>query len=91
MKIRTLFFRPIQRTKRTPPLHLIVIGIDFGETSCRVGISDEKYGVQIIPDEQGRNMVPSYVTFTRQGPPLVGFEALDQAVSNPKNTISGIR
>ncbi|KAI9735404.1 MAG: ATPase with role in protein import into the ER [Claussenomyces sp. TS43310] len=66
-------------------------GIDLGRTYSRVGIFNKSAKFEIIVDEQERSMVPSYVAFTDQGPPLVGFAAMDQAVSNPKNTIYDVR
>lgn len=46
---------------------------------------------EIIVDDRGRNSVPSYVAFTDQARPLVGFAAKDQADKNPQNTIYDVR
>lgn len=69
---------------------LLVLGIDLGRTYSRVGIFRNDT-FEIIADELGRDVVPSYVAFPYYGPPLVGFAAMDQAVKNPKNTIYDAR
>jgi molecular chaperone DnaK (HSP70) len=46
---------------------------------------------ELIADEQGRTVVPSYVAFTNKGTTLVGFEAMEQAASNPKSTVYDVR
>ncbi|KAF8854253.1 HSP70-domain-containing protein [Acephala macrosclerotiorum] len=63
-----------------------VIGIELGRTFSRVGVFRDN-SFELIHDEQNRSVVPSYVAFTGNGPPLVGYAALDQAAENPANTI----
>ncbi|CZR68546.1 uncharacterized protein PAC_18445 [Phialocephala subalpina] len=63
-----------------------VIGIELGRTFSRVGIFRNNT-FELIHDEQNRSVVPSYVAFTNDGPPLVGYAALEQAAKNPENTI----
>lgn len=62
-----------------------IIGIDLGTTySC---VSVWKNGnVEIIPNDQGNRITPSYVAFT-DTERLVGNSAKNQANSNPLNTI----
>ncbi len=43
--------------------------------------------VEIIPNDQGNRITPSYVAFTPEGERLVGDSAKNQLTSNPKNTV----
>lgn len=43
--------------------------------------------VEIIPNDQGNRITPSYMAFTEEGERLVGDSAKNQLTSNPKNTI----
>ncbi|KAI9318912.1 glucose-regulated protein, partial [Zopfochytrium polystomum] len=62
-----------------------VVGIDLGTTYSRVGVC--KNGrVEIIANDQGHRITPSYVAFTDEGR-LVGYAAKNQAPMNPVNTI----
>lgn len=39
--------------------------------------------VEIIPNEQGHHITPSYVAFNANGERLIGESALNQLTSNP--------
>ncbi len=43
--------------------------------------------VEVIANEQGNRITPSYVAFTEDGERLIGDSAKNQLTSNPKNTI----
>jgi heat shock protein 5 len=67
-----------------------VIGIDLGTTYSCVGIF--KNGrVEIISNEQGNRITPSYVAYTDDGERLIGEAAKNQATINPVQTVFDVK
>jgi len=67
-----------------------VIGIDLGTTYSCVGIW-EKGRVEIIANDLGSRITPSYVAFTETGERLIGEAAKSQAAINPTRTLFDVK
>mmetsp|Transcript_33703 Transcript_33703/g.70864 ORF Transcript_33703/g.70864 Transcript_33703/m.70864 type:complete len:286 (-) Transcript_33703:338-1195(-) len=67
-----------------------VIGIDLGTTYSCVGVF--KNGrVEIMANDQGNRITPSYVAFMDNGERLTGDAAKNQATINPENTVFDVK
>ncbi len=67
-----------------------IIGIDLGTTnSCVSVLEDGK--ARVIENSEGDRTTPSIVAFTKDNEVLVGQSAKRQAVTNPNNTLFGIK
>ncbi len=67
-----------------------IIGIDLGTTNSAVAII-EGGQPKIIENIEGARTTPSIVALAKNGDRLVGLLAKRQAVTNPENTIYGIK
>jgi Fe-S protein assembly chaperone HscA len=68
-----------------------IIGIDLGTTNSLVAYVDETTGLpRVIPDAEGRALLPSVVSFTAQGT-LVGEPARRQLVRRPESTVYSVK
>ncbi len=67
-----------------------IIGIDLGTTNSAVAII-EGGQPKIIENAEGARTTPSIVALAKNGERLVGQLAKRQAVTNPENTIFGIK
>jgi molecular chaperone DnaK len=67
-----------------------IIGIDLGTTNSAVAII-EGGQPKIIENIEGARTTPSVVTVTKNGDRMVGLLAKRQAITNPENTVYGIK
>ena len=68
-----------------------IIGIDLGTTNSLVAYVDDTTGLpRVIPDAEGRRLLPSIVSFTPAGI-LVGEAARRQLVRQPTSTVYSVK
>ncbi|KAL2138601.1 hypothetical protein VTI28DRAFT_6515 [Corynascus sepedonium] len=67
-----------------------IIGIDLGTTYSCVGVMKGDR-VDILVNDQGNRITPSYVAFAENGERLIGDAAKNQYANNPANTIFDIK
>lgn len=67
-----------------------ILGIDLGTTNSAIAII-EGGEPKILENAEGNRTTPSIVAVSKKGERLVGQLAKRQAVTNPKNTIYGIK
>ncbi len=67
-----------------------IIGIDLGTTNSAVAVM-EAGQPKILENAEGARTTPSIIAMSKTGERLVGLLAKRQAVTNPKNTIFGIK
>ena len=68
-----------------------IIGIDLGTTNSLVAYVDDRTGLpQVIPDAEGRLLLPSVVAFTPEGI-LVGDAAKRHLVRRPEQTVYSVK
>jgi heat shock 70kDa protein 1/2/6/8 len=63
-----------------------ILRIDLGTTYSCCAVWTDDADVEIIANDQGNRVTPSYVAFT-ESERLIGDAAKNQAALNPKNTI----
>src|SRR5919197_500130 len=68
-----------------------IVGIDLGTTNSLVAYVDDRTGLpQVIPDAEGRLLLPSVVAFTPEGI-LVGDAAKRHLVRRPEQTVYSVK
>jgi molecular chaperone DnaK len=67
-----------------------IIGIDLGTTNSAIAVM-EAGDPKILENVEGARTTPSIVAQTKTGERVVGLIAKRQAVTNPKNTVYGIK
>ncbi len=73
-----------------PHEHRLVVGIDLGTTNSLVAAVMSGVA-RVLPDHQGRPLLPSVVRYDARGVNAVGHAAAAQAVMDPANTIVSVK
>ncbi len=68
-----------------------IIGIDLGTTNSCVSVMEAGGEAKIITNAEGGRTTPSVVAITESGERLVGQTAKRQAITNPENTVFGVK
>jgi molecular chaperone DnaK len=68
-----------------------IIGIDLGTTNSCVAIMEAGGEAKIITNTEGGRTTPSIVAITEGGERIVGQTAKRQAITNPENTVFGVK
>ena len=76
--------------KPAAPMHRRAVGIDLGTTNSLVTARCGS-GVEVLPDEDGQQLLPSVVHYRKNQPPLVGAAAKVAAINDPENTILSVK
>ncbi len=67
-----------------------IIGIDLGTTNSCVAIM-ENGKTKVVENAEGARTTPSIIAYMEDGEVLVGAPAKRQAVTNPQNTLYGVK
>ncbi len=68
-----------------------IIGIDLGTTNSCVAVMEAGGEAKIITNSEGGRTTPSIVAVSESGERIVGQTAKRQAVTNPENTVFGVK
>jgi molecular chaperone HscA len=70
--------------------HQLAVGIDLGTTNSLVA-TVRSGSATVLPDEQGRPLLPSIVRFLADGRTEVGYAAQAHLAEDPKSTIASVK
>jgi len=73
-----------------PHQRRLAVGIDLGTTHSLVA-TVRSSAAEVIADEQGRPLLPSIVRYSREGTPVVGYDARAAQADDPSNTIVSVK
>jgi molecular chaperone HscA len=73
-----------------PHQRRIAVGIDLGTTNSLVAAMKNALP-EVLGDEQGRKLLPSVIRYLPGGTTQAGYQALQNANSDPKNTIISVK
>jgi len=68
----------------------LAVGIDLGTTNSLVAAVRSSVS-EVLPDEQGRALLPSAVRYLADGQRVVGYDALTSQAEDPANSIVSVK
>ena len=68
-----------------------IIGIDLGTTNSAMAFVGSSGVPEILVNSEGSRTTPSIAAVSKKGEKLVGVSAKRQAVTNPENTVLGVK
>ncbi|WP_186115287.1 Fe-S protein assembly chaperone HscA [Burkholderia gladioli] len=73
-----------------PHQRRLAVGIDLGTTNSLVA-SVRNSVAEVLPDDEGRALLPSVVRYLEKGERRIGYAAKEAAASDPRNTIVSVK
>lgn len=73
-----------------PHQHRLAVGIDLGTTNSLVA-TVRSSAATVLPDVQGRSLLPSVVRYLENGETVVGYDAQLEQSRDPANTIVSVK
>jgi molecular chaperone DnaK len=68
-----------------------IVGIDLGTSNTVVAVCDETGNARILADDKGTRIHPSVVSFHPSGSVVVGAEAKQRKIIDPRNTVYSVK
>ncbi|MBV9929095.1 MAG: Hsp70 family protein [Acidobacteria bacterium] len=69
----------------------VIVGIDLGTTFSAIAYVNEHGRPEVIPNREGERTTPSVIFFEEGGNPIVGAEARNQAIVEPRRTVRFVK
>jgi molecular chaperone DnaK len=68
-----------------------IVGIDLGTSNTVVAVCDDTGNARILADDKGTRIHPSVVSFHPNGSVVVGAEAKQRKIIDPRNTVYSVK
>jgi molecular chaperone DnaK len=68
-----------------------IVGIDLGTSNTVVAVCDDTGNARILADDKGTRIHPSVVSFHPSGSVVVGAEAKQRKIIDPRNTVYSVK
>jgi molecular chaperone DnaK len=69
----------------------IIVGIDLGTTFSAIAYVNQHGKPEVLPNREGDRTTPSVIFFEESGNPIVGREARNQAIIDPRRTVRFVK